>query len=192
MKKILRLFVISLCLFCLPGNSALAQQTLGSINGTVTDSSGGVVQNAIVKIHNVATGLEQTTKSKSDGSFSIVDLPIGTYTVTFSQSSFKTEIHSQVLVQGNRTTTINASLQPGEVTATITVTGTPLLNETDTTNGYTLGSEIIETIPLGTGSFTQLAILAPGVNADLLGGSGTNAGLGNQNIFANGQRDTSN
>jgi hypothetical protein len=60
------------------------------------------------------------------------------------------------------------------------------------TDGYTLDADLIENIPLGTGSFTQLAILAPGANADFLGGAGTNAGLGNQNIFANGQRDTSN
>src|SRR4029077_1974461 len=46
--------------------------------------------------------------------------------------------------------------------------------------------------PLGTGSFTQLALLSPGVNADFLTGSGSIAGLGNQNIFANGQRDGSN
>lgn len=168
------------------------QQTLGSINGTVTDSSGAVVQNATVKIHNVATGLEQTAKTRSDGSFSVVDLPIGTYAVTFSKDGFKTEVHSQILVQGNRTTTVNVTLQPGAVSATITVSATPLLNSTDTTNGYTLGSDLVESIPLATGSFTQLAILAPGVNADLLGGSGTNTGLGNQNIFANGQRDTSN
>src|SRR4029077_10630226 len=45
---------------------------------------------------------------------------------------------------------------------------------------------------LGTGSFTQAAILSPGVNADLLNTTGTNAGLGNQSIWANGQRDTSN
>jgi len=173
-------------------SSSRAQQTLGSINGTVTDSSGAVVQNAEVKIHNLATGLEQTAKTKADGSFSIVDLPIGTYSVTASRAGFKTEIHSQILVQGNRTTTVNVSLQPGEVSATITVSGTPLLNQVDTTNGYTLDEQLIQSIPLGTGSFTQLAILAPGVNADLLSGSGTNEGLGNQAIWANGQRDTSN
>ncbi|MGB7846025.1 MAG: TonB-dependent receptor [Candidatus Acidiferrum sp.] len=171
---------------------AKGQQTLGAISGTVIDISGAVVQNATVKIHNVATGLEQTVHTRADGSFIIADLPIGTYSVTFSRDGFKTEVHSQVLVQGNRTATVNGLLEPGAVSATVTVSGTPLLNETDTTNGYTLGSELIESIPLGTGSFTQLAILAPGVNADLLGGSGTNAGLGNQNIFANGQRDTSN
>jgi hypothetical protein len=50
----------------------------------------------------------------------------------------------------------------------------------------------IQETPLGTGSFTQLAILSPGVHADFLAGAGTNSGLGNQAIFANGQRDTSN
>jgi len=192
MLKVLRsllVFLGSLVLLNLP---CYAQQTLGAINGTVTDSSGAVVAKATVKVHNAATNLEQTATTKDDGSYSIVDLPIGTYEVTFTRGGFKTEVHSRILVQGNRTTTVNGSLQPGEVTAQITVSATPLLNQTDTTNGYTLGSELIESIPLGTGSFTQLAILAPGVNADLLGGSGTNTGLGNQNIFANGQRDTSN
>ncbi len=192
MKKVSCLVLVCFGLICLLASPAEAQQTLGSINGTVTDSSGAAIQNATVKIHNLATGLEQTVSAKSDGSFNIADLPIGTYSVTFSRDGFKTEVHSQILVQGNRTTTVNGSLQPGEVSITVTVSGTPLLNQTDTTNGYTLGSELIENIPLGTGSFTQLAILAPGVNADLLAGAGTNAGLGNQDIFSNGQRDTSN
>ncbi len=192
MRKRLCFVAAFLSLISFVSSPARAQQTLGSINGTVTDSSGAVVQNATVKIHNVATGLEQTAKTRADGSFSVVDLPIATYSVTFSKDGFKTEVHSQILVQGNRTTTVNVALQPGAVSATITVSATPLLNSTDTTNGYTLGSELVESIPLATGSFTQLAILAPGVNADLLGSSGTNAGLGNQNIFANGQRDTSN
>jgi hypothetical protein len=187
-----RLVVVYLGLLCLLTSSSQAQQTLGSINGTVTDSSGAAIQNAVVKIHNLATGLEQTATTKSDASFNIADLPIGTYSVTFSRDGFKTEVHSQILVQGNRTTTVNGSLQPGEVNVTVTVSGTPLLNQTDTTNGYTLSSDLIENIPLGTGSFTQLALLAPGVNADLLAGAGTNAGLGNQDIFSNGQRDTSN
>jgi Carboxypeptidase regulatory-like domain/TonB dependent receptor len=182
-------FLAALLLICRP---AYPQQTLGSINGTVTDASGGVVSKVTVKARNTSTNLEQTAVTRDDGSFSIVDLPIGGYIVAFSRDGFKTEVHSRILVQSDRTTTVNASLQPGEVTATVTVTGTPLMDQTDTTNGYTLGSDLIEHAPLGTGSFTQLAILSPGVNADLLSGSGTNAGLGNQNIFANGQRDSSN
>ena len=97
-----------------------------------------------------------------------------------------------MLVQSSRTATVNASLQAGAVTTSITVESTPLLNQTDTSNGYTLGTDVINSTPLGTGSFTQLAILAPGTSADLLSGSGSNSGLGNQGIVANGQRDTSN
>jgi carboxypeptidase family protein len=192
MPKVMRSVLFVFASLLLAGSSALSQQTLGSINGTVKDSSGGVVAKAAVKARNPSTNLTQTAITKDDGSFSIVDLPIGTYEVSFSKDGFKTEVHSQIIVQGGTTATVNGSLQLGEVSTSITVSGTPLLNQTDTTNGYTLGSELIESTPLGTGSFTQLALLSPGVNADFLTGSGSNAGLGNQNIFANGQRDTSN
>lgn len=171
---------------------APAQQTLGGINGTVRDASGGVVSHATVRVRNVETNLTQRAETRENGEFSFVDLPIGIYEVTFTNGGFKTEVFSRIVVVGNRTATVNVALQPGEVSSTVTVTATPLLNQTDITNGYTLGSEIIENIPLGTGSFTQLAILSPGVSADFLPGTGTNAGLGNQNIFANGQRSTSN
>jgi len=171
---------------------ALSQQTLGSMNGTVTDSSGAVVQGAAIKARALATNLEITATSKSDGSFSIADLPIGMYEVKFVKDGFETDVHPQIIVQGNRTATINARLTPGKVSASVTVEATPLLNETDTTTGYTLNESQITEIPLGTGSFTQLAILSPGVSADLLNTAGTNAGLGNQAIWSNGQRDTSN
>lgn len=171
---------------------ALAQQTLGAINGSVADSSGAVIRGADVKARNVGTNLELTAVTRGDGSFSITDLPIGTYEVRFTKNGFETAVYPQIIVQGNRTTTINASLKPGTVAEKVTVNATPLLNQTDTTNGYTMGSDVIPTVPLGTGSFTQLAILAPGVNADFLSGSGSNEGLGNQGIVANGQRDTSN
>ncbi len=192
MPKVMRSALVVIASLLLAASPALAQQTLGSINGTVKDSSGGVVAKAAVKARNLGTNLTQATTSKDDGSFSIVDLPIGTYEVSFAKDGFKTEVHSQIIVQGGTTATVNGSLQLGEISTSITVSGTPLLNQTDTTNGYTLGTELIESTPLGTGSFTQLALLSPGVNADFLTGSGSNAGLGNQNIFANGQRDTSN
>jgi hypothetical protein len=190
--KTFRLAFLFCLVVALAPLAARAQQTLGSINGTVVDQSNAVVAGASVEARNVDTGLVVTAKTENDGSFHMVDLPIGTYEVTITKEGFKKDVHSQILVRGNSTTTVNSTLQPGEVTSTVTVTATPLLNQTDTTNGYTLGTEMIQSTPLGTGSFTQLAVLAPGVNADLLSGSGTNAGLGNQNIFANGQRDTSN
>jgi hypothetical protein len=190
-----RLFVITsfwAVLIALLARSAQAQQTLGSMNGTVTDSSGAVIVKTTVTVLNPAINFEVTAETKGDGSFSAADLPIGTYTVTFSKQGFQTAIFPEILVQGNRTATVNAALKPGASSDSITVNATPLLNETDTTNGYTLDDRQIAEIPLGTGSFTQAAILSPGVSADFLNTAGTNAGLGNQAIWANGQRDTSN
>jgi hypothetical protein len=193
MSFIARRLVQLFCLSLLIGGGTYAQQSQGgSVNGAVTDSSGGSVAQATVKVRNLATNLEQTATTTHDGSYSIIDLPIGTYSVTVTKDGFKVEEFTEILVRGGLTTTVNAQLVPGQVSSTVIVTGTPLLNQTDTTNGYTLGAEQIEQVPLGTGSFTQLAIMSPGVSADLLGGSGTNAGLGNQSIWANGQRDTSN
>ncbi|MDE3135225.1 MAG: TonB-dependent receptor [Acidobacteriota bacterium] len=172
--------------------TARAQQLLGSINGTVTDTSGGVVPGATVKVMNIATNLTLTETTGKKGSYNVLNLPIGTYTVTVTKTGFKAVVHSEVLVEANRASTVNTALEPGAITAEVTVTATPLLDQTDTTNGYVLSSKLIQETPLGTGSFTQLATMAPGVSADLLSGSGTNAGLGNQDIWANGQRDTSN
>jgi hypothetical protein len=184
--------VVLLALILLVSFPTLAQQTLGSINGTVTDQSGAVIQGASVKIRNTATNLEVTALTKEDGSFSVVDLPIGPYEVSFSKTAFKTEVHSAIDVQSNRATTVNSQLQPGQINTNVTVNSTPLMNQTDTTTGYVVDQYTIQETPLGTGSFTQLAILSPGVHADFLGGAGSNAGLGNQAIFADGNRDTSN
>ena len=183
--------IISLLSVTVWTRPAIAQQTLGAITGTVTDPSGAVVSDATVKAINLATNLEVAAHTKN-GSFLIPDLPTGTYRVTVTKDGFKTETHTQILVFGNRTTTVDTSLVVGSISATVEVNAVPLMNQVDTTIGYVVDTQTIETTPLGTGSFTQLAILSPGVHADFLGGGGANTGLGNQAIFANGNRDTSN
>jgi hypothetical protein len=188
------LVTAALILFILIGSQApcLAQQIVGAITGTVLDSSGAAVGGAVVKAHNVATNLEVTVHSESNGSYSISNLPVGTYELSFAKEGFETETHTQVLVQTDRTATVDGNLKVGAVSTTVEVTAVPLMNQTDTTNGYVVDQLTIQSTPLGTGSFTQLAILSPGVHADFLGGAGSNSGLGNQAIFANGNRDTSN
>ena len=94
-----------------------------------------------------------------------MNLPIGSYTLTFSHDGFDTQNIPSILVQANRTATVNATLQIGKVNEVVTVEETPLLNAVDTTNGYVLDKMQIEDVPLPTGSFTGLAILSPGVNA---------------------------
>ena len=169
-----------------------AQQLLGTIVGTVTDSSGAAVVGVLVTVKDQDTNLQVKAVSSANGSYQAPNLPIGSYSVTFSKDGFKTESHTSILVQGDRTTTVDGKMEVGAVATTVEVTATPLMNQTDTTTGYVLDSETIINSPLGTGSFTQLAIMSPGLSADFLNGSGSNAGLGNQAIWANGQRDSSN
>jgi hypothetical protein len=183
---------LSLCMVCASAPFTQAQQTLGGITGTVMESTGSVLPGTVVTIVGDETTLTRTRTSSATGSYDFVNLPISTYTLTCTHEGFQTQRVPSIVVQANRTATVNTTMQVGQVATTITVEETPLVNSVDTTNGYILDRAQIEAIPLPTGSFTGLAILSPGVNAELPAGTGANAGLGNQPIWANGQRDTSN
>jgi hypothetical protein len=179
--------VAALCCSTLP-----AQQTLGGITGQVTDSSGSVIPNADVMIVGEQTGLTRSVKTNSSGEYQFVNLPIGTYTLTYSAEGFEVQSTPHIAVQADRTATVSAKLRAGSKATTIEVDASPLMNAVDTTNGYVLDKSQIEETPLPTGSFTGLAIQSTGVSAELPGGTGALSGLGNQPIWANGQRDTSN
>ncbi|MGB7546972.1 MAG: carboxypeptidase regulatory-like domain-containing protein [Terracidiphilus sp.] len=183
------LFLLAVLICCIPVS---AQQTLGSINGTVLDPTGAAVPGATITATNAAINVTRTTVSQETGFFQLFNLPIGSYVVNVTHAGFQTTVLKGISVQEARASTVNATLKIGEVSESIEVTSTPLMNATDTTNGYTLDSSQIDLTPLATGSFTQIAVLAPGVNAELLSNLDSNAGLGNQPIWANGQRDTSN
>jgi hypothetical protein len=172
--------------------TACAQQTLGGITGLVTDTTGGILAGATATVLGEQTGLKRTQVSGSDGYYGFSNLPIGTYTITVTHDGFQTEVFPGVGVQADRTATVNVTMALGAVSTSVTVDAVPLMNAVDTTVGYVLDKEQIETVPLPTGSFTGLAILSPGVNAEFSGGTGANSGLGNAPIWANGQRDTSN
>jgi len=184
-------FLFILSIFALTSFSR-AQQTLGGISGEVSDASGGVLADTIVTAVEDQTGLTRTSKSNASGAYLFSNLPIGTYSLTFVHEGFETQKVPSIQVQANRTASVNAQLKIGQVSTSVTVEESPLMNATDTTNGYVLDKQQIDSIPLPTGSFTGLAILSPGVNAELPGGTGSNSGLGNAPIWANGQRDTSN
>ncbi|MGC1157808.1 MAG: carboxypeptidase-like regulatory domain-containing protein, partial [Acidobacteriaceae bacterium] len=169
-----------------------AQQTLGGITGQVTDISGAAVAGAAVTATGEQTGLTRVATTNGEGVYTLVNLPIGTYAISVVNQGYESQKFPGILVQADRTASVNAVLKVGQVSQSVTVEATPLLNTVDTTNGYVLDKTQIDTIPLPTGSFTGLAILSPGVNAELPGGTGSNSGLGNAPIWANGQRDTSN
>ena len=171
---------------------ARAQQTLGGITGTVTDDSSAVVPGATVTAVGDQTNLTRMIDTSETGAYLLSNLPIGNYTLTITHTGFQTLSIPSIQVQANRTATVNGVLKIGNVTESVTVTETPLINAVDTTNGYVMDKAEIDDVPLPTGSFTGLALLSPGVNEELPAGTGANAGLGNQPVWANGQRDTSN
>src|SRR6202050_1553893 len=187
---LLAVFSLWMSLLVTPG--AQAHQTLGGITGTVTDKTSSVLPETVVTIVGDQTSLTRTQKTNPNGSYEFVNLPIGTYTLTFSHDGFESEKIPSITVQADRTATVNIALPIGKVGTVVEVQAEPLMNAVDTTNGYILEKDQIDAVPLPTGSFTGLAILSPGVSAELSGGTGANSGLGNQPIWANGQRDTSN
>jgi hypothetical protein len=190
MRKFLALLL--LCFSLTSAVIAKAQQTLGSLNGTVLDASGAAVPGSVITVTAEAIGVTRTTKAQSNGFFQIFNLPVGTYKVKATHEGFDTTEVSGIAVQEAQAKTVTLSLKVGEIATSVEVTANPLLNATDDTNGYTLDKDQIQLTPLATGSFTQLAVLSPGVSAELLSNLDSNSGLGNQPIWANGQRDTSN
>ena len=184
--------VVSALILTYCAQHVAAQQTLGSINGTVVDPSGAAVPSAKVTVTDAAINFSASTLTQGTGFFQIFNLPVGNYVVTIGHAGFETTEIKGIGVQEASARTVNATLQLGQVTESVEVTATPLLNATDATNGYTLDSSQIGITPLATGSFTQMAVLSTGVNAELLSNLDSNAGIGNQPIWANGQRDTSN
>ena len=82
----LLVFLAAMALCC---SSLPAQQTLGGITGEVTDASGGVIPNATVTVVDEQTSLTRTTTTNGAGTYSFVNLPIGTYTLTYTATATK-------------------------------------------------------------------------------------------------------
>ena len=174
------------------GSSLLAQQTLGGITGEVTDPTGGVIPAVQVTAVDEQTSLRRTAVSNGSGVYAFVNLPIGAYTLSYTATGFAVQKTEHIAVQADRTATVNVTLKVGATSETVEVEASPLMNAVDTTVGYVMDPLQIEAVPLPTGSFTGLATQSTGVSAELAGGTGANSGLGNEPIWANGQRDTSN
>jgi len=145
---------------------ALVAQTFrGTILGTVTDPSGAVVSGAKVTVKNIATGLERTTETSADGSYSIPELPIGTYTVTVTQSGFQTSVTNNVVVDVATERRVDTALKPGQVSEHVEVAGEelPQVETTSAELGGILTTQTIENLPVNGRDYTKLIYLNPGV-----------------------------
>ncbi len=157
-----KLILVAIILTATP---LLAQTFRGTILGTVTDVTGAWVSGATVKIKNVNTGLERTTQTSSDGSYAVPELPIGTYSVTITQTGFQTSVTSNVAVDVAAERRVDATLKPGQVTEKVEVSGEslPLVETTTDEMGGVLTTDVVTDLPINGRDYTKLIYLNPGV-----------------------------
>ncbi len=147
------------------GSLLRAQSGAGSIQGTVTDSTGAVLPGASIHVVNQATNVVANTKSNGVGFYQVPDLFTGTYQVTISAPNMNTYVQSiELLVSQNAV--INARMSPGAVTQQISVEANEV--QLTTTNSGTITSTLenqrINQLPMnGRNLLTLVADSTPGM-----------------------------
>lgn len=190
LKRTIGTFTVLAAFLCTLSAGAQNRNS-GEIRGTVTDSTGAVVPGVAVDAINVATGIHVKGTTTAQGQFDLPYVSPGDYTVSFARSGFQKLVKTGVTVQVG-TITMNAALQPGEQTTSITVSAAPALIETETSQlSTTLERHAVSQLPLVGGNWLSLTELLPGA-APAKGGSGspgegdnTNS-AGGENVSING------
>src|ERR1051325_2516731 len=193
MSSTRNLIFIALTVLSLIGSvpGVFAQATDGNIVGTVTDASQAVVPGATVTATNLATGVASTAMTNSVGQYRINNLPIGSYDVAVMANGMAPQKLSNVLVELNRTTTVNATLQVGGISADIVVQEAPPLLDQSTSQLETIFKSDAALNVVGAGNYLKdngvlnLSLLAPNVTQSSGVGYGTGPSVG-------GQRQTNN
>jgi hypothetical protein len=197
MKSLLRFSLVVLL-----GFPALlsAQQAAANINGTVTDSTGAVVEGATVTLTNVDTSVSRSTVSNGTGNYVFVDVLPGPYTLKVVKEGFNTVNQPQFTLQVNQTATLNFTLTVGSTQQSVTVEASAVAIQSSTAElGTVINTQAVNDLPLNGRNFTQLLTLTPGASPVSVGqnsgGGGGFAGnaIGSYSFPAlNGQRNRSN
>ena len=167
--------IISLSLFILSGSQQLfSQGNAGRILGSVTDQTGGAVVGATVTILDTSRNVTRTLTTDSAGEYNAPNLLPGTYTVSAAVQGFKTAVRSGLTLEVYQDMRVDLTLQPGEQSEKVTVTGeTPLVETTNAELGGTIQNVIINDLPLNGRNFENLLSLRPGVTIYPGGGGWT-------------------
>ncbi len=170
-----------------------AQAYYGAIVGNVTDSTGAAIVGAKVTVTANATNAISSTTTSSIGAYSLAQLPVGVYTVEITAPNFKSYVADKVEVHVSTNTTLNANLQPGAVTDTVTVQADQVQVETTSAAaGEVVSGSQVRELPLNGENFVGLTQLSPGVNA-AASYDGQDKGLeGGVNFSVNGNPYTNN
>ena len=183
-RLLLAMFAV-LLLVGMPAASAVAQSVTGSISGTVTDATGGVVVGASVTLHSDQTGTARTATTGEDGRFAFAALQPGSYSLTVAQPGFqRLERKNAVLTANENLALGELGLQAGQVTETVTVTGEGQLVEKESSDlTARLTSDQLSLISTKGRDVTSLLRLLPGTsNNDDIEGVGDGFGTDLPNV----------
>src|SRR6266850_6514240 len=206
----LRIVLCGLILLFL--SSSAAAQFKAGIQGTVTDTAGGLVPAAKITLTNTETGRVQETTTSDEGFYKVSGLPPGKYKLAVEKAGYKQKVFDNVAVNAEAVQGIDVALDPGDVSATVTITQeTGQTLETENANlDKAITNQEVRTLPQFGRDPYELVRLTPGVFGDAArGGTGgavslpNTAGPGGSNrsifqtenqpqISANGQRITAN
>jgi len=161
MRLVARLLVLISCTMLLVPAAVYGQ---AAIAGTVKDASGAVLPGVTIEASSDRL-IERSRTAVTDGSgqYRIIDLPGGTYVVTFSLPAFQTVRRDDIELIGAFTATVDVELQPGNIAEVVTVTGAaPIVDVQSPRRQQTLDHEIINALPVSR-SYFGLAALTPGL-----------------------------
>ena len=190
----------SIVLLALFSSGSPAQETTGSISGTITDSSGAAIKGATISLVNTDRGQTiRTLTTSSAGFFTGTSLPLGTYTVKIVESGFQTTSVTGLVLHANDALTVNRALGVGSSGESVSVTADAVqLNLEDATSAGLINGEQLNELVLNNRNYEQFLQLQPGVvyggaNDQLYVGSTAPSGTSNTvNFSVNGGRNTSN
>src|SRR6266404_4158119 len=144
--------------------SLVRAQTTSTIEGIVADQQGLPVAAAEIHVLNSGRGIDRTARSEIDGTYRVLGLPAGTYTLTVSMTGFVPTTIRNLEVTVNQTVTLNLSLKLGGQTEKVEVSGVaPLLETNTSSSGATIVPAQIEQMPINGRNYLDLLQLVPGV-----------------------------
>ena len=148
-----------------------AQVSSGSLLGDVRDEKTAFIPGVVIVTRNIDTGFVRKATSNASGGYRIDDLLPGSYTVTAQRDGFQTARVSPVIVEVNQKARLDFELRLGSAHDTVTVTArTSPVQTDDASEGYLLGSNFLQALPLLGRNIISLVTLGPGAIPRQLGG----------------------
>lgn len=185
---------VALFLLLLCPERTWAQLTTADIVGTVTDTTGGIIPNATVKIENLGTHDTRTTTTGQGGDYVVNLLNPGSYSITINASGFKAFLAPTVAVVAGDRARVDAKLEVGTETETVRVDATaPELQTDSSVLTSTINDHATQNLPLDGRNYINLAQLTPGANEGpsngLTSGARPDDRRQTSSISVNGQSD---